>query len=54
MTPPTAEAIPHPNVTGGWTLRDTLTPKGKPEGLYVSKASAEAAATARNKHRRQK
>lgn len=51
MTPP-AVAVPHPTVTGGWTVHDTLTKKGT--GLFVSKASAEAAAAARNKRRRQK
>ncbi len=50
--PPQAEAVPHPTVKGGWTVRDILTPKGA--GLFVSKQSAEMAAAARNKHRRQK
>lgn len=53
MAPPQAEAIPHPTIKGAWTLRDRLNPNGN-QCFFASKASAEAAAAARNLNRRRK
>lgn len=51
MNAPLAEVVEHPWIKGGWTINDPMAPKGHPN-LFASKQSAEAAAEARNKKRR--
>lgn len=50
---PQAKAVPHPHIEGAWTLEDPMAPRNRPL-MFASKASAEAAAAARNKERRTK